>query len=99
MRSLLAVSLALTASLLPACGPVGVGGECHYVGDTNGCVEGALCTPARSEPVSMGQDPTWDTAICRVICNMPSDCPVGEECRAVAGFEWHTTCQPIEETP
>lgn len=100
MRAFLVLtSLLSLAGLAAGCGPVGVGSACYYVGDTNGCVEGAMCTPVRTPPVEMGQDVTWDDAVCRVMCSSPSECTAGYECRAVPGFERWQTCQPIEETP
>ena len=100
MRALTLLSALLFVVLVGGCGPLGIGSECYYTLDDNGCVDGAFCTPARSAPVAMGQDPTWDTAICRAVCAGAGDCTVaGEECRAVPGAERFSTCQPISSAP
>lgn len=96
MRSLFALVLVLISV---GCGPSGVGSECYYSLSSDGCVEGAFCTPGRSTPVAMGQDPTWDAPYCRVICDEADDCPLAEECRSVVGAERVRTCQPIDLTP
>lgn len=98
MRALILSLSLLVAVLAAGCGPTGIGAECHYVLTERGCVDGAFCTPARSAPVPMGTDPTWDNAVCRAICEAPGDCPMGEECRSVPGAERYLVCQPLVET-
>jgi hypothetical protein len=90
--------LGLSALVLSACGVSGVGGGCSRPGSDHECVEGAICATDEGGPDGSGGDPVWDSYTCRAVCAGPMDCPLGEECRAVAGTGAGTApvtaCQP-----
>ena len=94
MRRLLITFGALT--LLVACGPKDVGSECQGGASENDCVEGALCTLARSETPSPPDNPNNERFYCRTICEIDANCEAGFECRQAAGTMTRT-CQPDDD--
>lgn len=94
MRRLLITLGALT--LLIACGPKDVGSECLGGAAENDCVEGAVCTLARSETPAPPDEPNNERFYCRTTCDTVANCESGFECLQAAGT-MHRTCQPDDD--
>lgn len=94
MRRLLTSFAAL--ALLNACGPGEVGEACQGTALEEVCVEGAICTPGRSEQPEPLDDPNSEPYACRTICEVEADCEGGMECRRVAG-SMLSSCQPSDD--
>jgi len=75
-RLAMAMLLASAALLGAACGGAEIGEACETPGETDECVDGAVCIQAVS-----GQDPT-----CFKVCASDADCnPNTEACNGVEG--------------
>lgn len=83
--------------LLAACeGNGSVGDECQGGAAENDCVEGAICTVARSASVEPPAEPNaGERFYCRTICDLDVDCEAGFECRQAAGTMYRS-CQPSD---
>lgn len=97
MRRLWITLAALGA--LAGCDSGAIGSTCSGAPNEDGlCVEGAVCTPARSATTTPPPTPNADTAFCRKICDTQSDCAdtAGYECREVPGSMLRA-CQPQDD--
>ncbi len=84
--------------LLAACdGDGNVGDECQGGAAENDCVEGTICTIARSSSATPPSDPNNERFYCRTICDVEADCEPGFECRQAAGTMYRS-CQPAESS-
>ena len=70
---------------LVACGGVEIGEECDEVGNSDECVESAICTNEEGE-----------TARCRMLCDAQEDCPDGHDCNGVSNSSLKS-CQPKQK--
>jgi hypothetical protein len=64
-----------------ACGDADIGEECDETGDTDECVDGAVCTN------------DGEGAVCRALCVEQEDCPDDEACNGISGTSLKS-CQP-----
>ncbi|HJL19764.1 MAG TPA: hypothetical protein RMH99_29140 [Sandaracinaceae bacterium LLY-WYZ-13_1] len=95
MRRLLITMAALVT--LAACGPGEIGQECQGAAIEEDCVDGAICTPTRSETAEPLDDPNSEIYVCRQICEVQADCTEpGMECRRVVG-SMVSSCQPDDD--
>jgi hypothetical protein len=66
--------------LLIGCGAADLGESCDGVGETDDCVDGAVCTNES------------DGNVCRKICDEQEDCPDDFNCNGLSGDV--KSCQP-----
>ena len=88
-----AAALGLSAM---ACGPGEVGQNCAGAATEDNCVDGAICTPDRSDSTEPTSSPNGDTATCRTICESNLQCDGDMTCRRVSG-SMLSSCQPPVE--
>jgi len=87
-RPFLVRALAPLALLLSvACSDGDIGEECGEAGDTDECVDGAICT-------NEGDD-EGEGAVCRALCEEHEDCADDERCNGVSQTNLKS-CQPDE---
>jgi len=81
--------------MLAACGPKEIGAECQGGVSRNDCVDGLICTLARSPSTPPPEDPNGERSYCRTICDVDGVCEPGFECRQVVG-SMTRSCQPTD---
>ncbi|MBL7714242.1 MAG: hypothetical protein JNL01_02170 [Bdellovibrionales bacterium] len=72
MKNFLVMGFVLSLSLM-GCGKSEIGESCATSGQTDDCVDGAVCTSVSGKNV------------CKKSCTQQSDCASGESCNGVSG--------------
>lgn len=101
MRRVMAVALVAAVCGIwgAGCARLGNAGEsCSAPGldpsAFDGCAEGNVCVPDRSNPSGYGQRPQWDSATCREICTSNVQCADGYACVLAPGAGSTMACLP-----
>jgi hypothetical protein len=76
-------NLAMVLALVVGCGSAEIGEECEDIGESDECVDGAICTNETSG------------GVCRATCTETVSCPSGHTCNGVSGTNVKS-CQPDE---